>query len=135
LNACIFRDTIKGVVVEISEVSQEIFEKLNCTGVIIMPKHTKKYSDSLNESLKDPKEAAVYLNAHLEEGESDEMFLLALRDVARAHGFSEIAEQSSLGRESLYKALSENGNPKLSTLKALLRTMGLKISISSSKSA
>lgn len=100
-----------------------------------MPKRTKKYSDSLKESLKDPKEAAAYLNAHLEEGESDEMFLLALRDVARAHGFSEIAEQSSLGRESLYKALSENGNPKLSTLKVLLRTMGLKISISSSKSA
>lgn len=100
-----------------------------------MPKRTKKYSDSLNESLKDPKEAAAYLNAHLEEGESDEMFLLALRDVALAHGFSEIAEQSSLGRESLYKTLSQNGNPKFSTLMSLLRTMGLKISISSSKSA
>lgn len=94
-----------------------------------MVKRTKKYEDSLNESLKDPKEAVAYLNAHLDENEAEEMFLLALRDVARAHGFSEIAEQTSLGRESLYKTLSENGNPKLSTLKLILKSMGLKISI------
>lgn len=94
-----------------------------------MPKRTKKYEDSLNKSLKDPKEAAAYLNAHLDEEEPEEMFLLALRDVARAHGFGEIAEQTSLGRESLYKALSKDGNPKLSTLKTLLKTMGLKLSV------
>ena len=94
-----------------------------------MPKRTKKYEDGLIESLKDPKEAAAYLNAHLDEDESEEIFLLALRDVARAHGFGEIAEQTSLGRESLYKALSKDGNPKLSTLKSLLKAVGLKLAV------
>jgi probable addiction module antidote protein len=91
-----------------------------------MTKH-KKYEDYLFESLKNPEEAVAYLNAHIEE--SDELFLLALRDVAMAYGFTEIAKKSSLGRESLYKSLSETGNPKLTTLKALLKSMGLKLSI------
>ena len=78
-----------------------------------MPKRIKKYVESLNESLKNPKEAAAYLNAHLDESESEELFLLALRDVAKVYGFGEIASQASLGRESLYKALSKNGNPKI----------------------
>jgi len=96
-----------------------------------MPKRTRKYEESLQESLKDPVEAAAYLNAHLEDkaDDSDELFLLALRDVARAHGFSEIAEQAELGRESLYKALSSSGNPRLSTLSSLLNVMGLKLAV------
>ena len=94
-----------------------------------MPKRTKKYDDNLLESLKDPQEAAAYLNAHLDDEDSGEMFLLALRDVARAHGFAEVAEQADLGRESLYKALSKDGNPKLSTLKSLLKVVGLKLSV------
>lgn len=94
-----------------------------------MPKRTKKYEESLMESLKNPEEAAAYLNAHLDEEDSEEMFLLALRDVAKAHGFSEVAEQADLGRESLYKALSKDGNPKLSTLKSLLKVVGLKLAV------
>jgi probable addiction module antidote protein len=94
-----------------------------------MPKRTKKYEDSLMESLQNPEEAAAYLNAHLDEEDSEELFLLALRDVAKAHGFSEVAEQADLGRESLYKALSKDGNPKLSTLKSLLKVVGLKLAI------
>ncbi len=96
-----------------------------------MPKRTKKYEESLVESLKDPKEAAAYLNAHLDEEDSEDVFLLALRDVARAHGVGEIAETASLGRESLYKALSKDGNPKLSTLRSLLKAIGLKLSVES----
>ena len=96
-----------------------------------MPKRTRKYEDSLVQSLKDPAEAAAYLNAHLEEDGDDasEMFLVALRDVAKAHGFSDIASQAELGRESLYKALSETGNPRLSTLSALLKVVGLRLSV------
>lgn len=94
-----------------------------------MPKRTKKYEESLMESLQNPEEAAAYLNAHLDKEDSEEMFLLALRDVAKAHGFSEVAEQADLGRESLYKALSKDGNPKLSTLKSLLKVVGLKLAI------
>ena len=99
-----------------------------------MPKRTKKYEESLMESLQNPEEAAAYLNAHLDEEDSEELLLLALRDVAKAHGFSEVAEQADLGRESLYKALSKDGNPKLSTLKSLLKVVGLKLAIETDES-
>ena len=96
-----------------------------------MPKRTRDYKESLIESLKDPKEAAAYLNAHLEDNDKDaeELFLMALRDVATAYGVGDLAEETDLGRESLYKALSKTGNPKLSTLVSLLGAMGLKISV------
>ncbi len=87
-----------------------------------MPKRTKRYEDLLLESLKNPREAAEYLNAHLNDDndDSEKIFLIALRDVAKAHGFAQLADSTYLGRESLYKALSKHGNPKLKTLKALL---------------
>jgi len=96
-----------------------------------MPKRTRRYENDLIESLKDPKEAAAYLNAHLEDEEKDseELFLLALRDVARAHGVAEVADRTDLGRESLYKTLSADGNPKFYTLKTILKAMGLKLSV------
>jgi probable addiction module antidote protein len=49
--------------------------------------------------------------------------------VAKAHGFGDVAESAALGRESLYKALSHTGNPKLSTLQALLKALGLKLTV------
>ena len=100
-----------------------------------MPKRTRKYEDSLLESLKDPTEAAAYLNAHLEdEGEDAEaVFLLALRDVAKSRQIAELAEQAELGRESLYKTLSAEGNPKLATLRALLQAMGLRLTVEAKK--
>ena len=96
-----------------------------------MPKRTKQYETSLMEALKDPKEAAAYLNVHLEDDETDseELFLLALRDVAKAQGFGDVAKSAALGRESLYKTLSSDGNPKFSTLRALLKAMGLKLAV------
>lgn len=96
-----------------------------------MPKRTRKYEDDLLESLKDPEEAVAYLNAHLDDDgdDTEELFLMALRDVAKAHGFGDVAERADLGRESLYKALSESGNPKLTTLRALLKAMGMKLTV------
>ena len=96
-----------------------------------MPKRTRDYRESLLESLKDPKEAIAYLNAHLEESDKDaeELFLMALRDVATAFGVGEIAKEAKPGRESLYKALSKTGNPKLSTLVSLLDAVGLRLSV------
>lgn len=96
-----------------------------------MPKKSKKYIFGLNESLKVPKEAEAYLNAHLDEKgpQAEELFLMALRDVAQAHGISEISNKTKLGRESLYKTLSKKGNPKFSTLNSLLNAMGLEICI------
>lgn len=102
-----------------------------------MPKKTRNYESDVIDSLKNPAEAVAYLNAHLEDDEEDseKLFLLALRDVARAHGFGEIAEKTELGRESLYKALSSDGNPKLSTLRLLLKAIGLKLSVELDKAS
>ncbi len=96
-----------------------------------MPKRTKRYEEKLIEDLKNPREAAAYLNAHLEgdEGDADELFLMALRDVAKAYGFGAVAAKAELGRESLYKTLSESGNPKWATMKALLDAIGLRIHV------
>ncbi len=96
-----------------------------------MSKAVKKYEESLTESLKDPQEAAAYLNTHLEDSgtDSEELFLMALRDVAKAYCIADLAQKANLGRESLYKALSSDGNPKLATLISLLKAMGLRLSI------
>ncbi|MGK5085747.1 addiction module antidote protein [Bdellovibrionota bacterium FG-1] len=96
-----------------------------------MPKRTRNYEKDLVEDLKKPEEAAAYLNAHLDDDTEDaeELFLIALRDVAKAHGMGDIADRAQLGRESLYKALSTSGNPKLTTLRSLLAAMGLRLSI------
>ena len=87
------------------------------------------YEESLHERLKDPDYAAEYLNAHLAEDDEEavEVFLVALRDVAVAHGIVNVSKKADLGRESLYKTLSKSGNPKIATLAMLLKTMGLKL--------
>jgi len=79
-----------------------------------MPRGYRNYTDGLNEalSLSDPSEAAEYLNACLAGGSGD-VFLMALRQFAAAHGFSGVARRSALGRETLYRTLSEKGNPTL----------------------
>lgn len=93
---------------------------------------TKPYKDSLLESLKDPEEAAAYLNASLEDAieEGDNRgFLLALRDVAEAQGIREMATKSNLNRENMYKMLSAKGNPEFSSLWKLLTSLGLGLKI------
>jgi probable addiction module antidote protein len=91
-------------------------------------KLTVRYEDGLKESLADPEEAAAYLNAALDEG-SQEVFLLALRDVAKARGVSKVADLAELNRENVYRLLSAKGNPRLSSLNALLRTLGLRFAV------
>ena len=91
-------------------------------------KITKDYKESLIEQLKDSKEAAAYLDAALEE--DDEVFLLALRDVAEAAGgVATVAKQTKLNRESLYRMLSKNGNPELKSLRLILEKIGLRLSV------
>ena len=76
--------------------------------------------------LTDPKYAAGYLSECAQEGQ--EASLLALRDVAEAlGGIGNLAEASELNRESLYGMLSENGNPKLSSLFAVLDAFDLQL--------
>ena len=88
-----------------------------------------RYEEALDEDLKDPIEAVGYLNACLEDG-NPEVFLLALRDVARAQGgIAKLAEMTELNREHLYRILSENGNPAFSSLEALLDAMGFRLAV------
>jgi probable addiction module antidote protein len=93
-----------------------------------MPK-VSSYQKDLIESLKDTVEAAEYLNAAIEEGDR-EVFLLALRNVAEAHGgMSALAGKAGLNRESLYRMLSKRGNPEIKSLSALLHAMGLRLAV------
>ncbi len=93
-----------------------------------MSKASRSYKPELLKALQDPAEAAEYLNASLEEA-SNELFLLALRNVAEAHGMKKLAEDSRLNRESMYRMLSEQGNPQFASLTAILRELGLKLSV------
>ena len=92
-------------------------------------KTTKSYQEELIKSLKDPEEATAYINAALEENDLPEVFLLALKNVAEAYGFSRLAKKTHLNRENLYRMLSEKGNPELSSLKALLNGLGLRLHV------
>ena len=96
-----------------------------------MVRRTKSYQATLIESLKDPAEAAAYLTAALEEQAKDaeELFLLALRNMAEAHGIAKLATEAALNRETLYRTLSARGNPRLSTIGALLAALGLRLAV------
>ena len=94
---------------------------------------SKAYQEYLIESLRDPREAEAYLNAALEE-EDPELFLLALRNVAEARGgVAQLAEKTKLNRESLYKMLSERGNPELRSLNALLHALGFRLAVTAAR--
>lgn len=88
----------------------------------------KSYHDSLIKALKDPSEAAEYINAAIEENDLDTL-LLALRDVAEAQGMSAISRRAKLNRVSLYKMLSHRGNPHFQSVLNLLNASGLKLSV------
>jgi probable addiction module antidote protein len=89
----------------------------------------RDYREHLDEALVEDEEALAYLNAAL--AEDAEVFLLALRDVARARrgGLPALAEAAHLNREHLYRMLSENGNPELRSLEALLDALGFRLSV------
>jgi probable addiction module antidote protein len=92
-----------------------------------MPKRKRSYREALLTDLRNPAEAASYLNAALED--SYEMFLEALRDVAEASQMAKVAEAAGVARESLYRMLTGQGNPTLVNLAAILRALGLKLAI------
>lgn len=96
-----------------------------------MPKRVLDYEEGLIEKLKDAEFAAEYLNASLEDSDegADERFLIALRQVAKAHGMTAVAERSGMARQAMYRALSESGNPEFSSLRALLDAMGLRLAV------
>ena len=77
-----------------------------------------------------PDFAAEYLRAALEDADDPRVLLVALRRVAEARGgIAKVAKAAGIERESLYRALSAHGNPRLSTLVAVTRAMGLKLTL------
>jgi probable addiction module antidote protein len=80
-----------------------------------------------HERLRDRKFAAVYLSECLED-EDPKMFLVGLRDVIAAHGgMAHVAESAGVNRESLYKAVSEKGNPSIGYLKRILEVLNIRL--------
>ena len=78
---------------------------------------------------KDPDFAAEYLKAALEDADEPRVLLIALRHLAQAQGIAKIAKAAGVERESLYRALSVRGNPRLSTLVAVTKAIGLKLTV------
>ena len=81
------------------------------------------------ETLRTPDEMAAYLEACIEEADGDAAFIAkALGDIARAQGMTQIARQTGLSRESLYKALSGDRSPSFDTVLKVMASLGLKLS-------
>jgi probable addiction module antidote protein len=76
----------------------------------------------------DPQLAAEYLNAAAADGDP-RVYLVALRTVAEAEGMAKVARAAGVPRESLYRALSPGGNPRFSTLHAILKAAGLRLAV------
>ena len=93
-----------------------------------MVKRDKSYEVNLMQSLLDPEEAAAYIDAVMEL-EDKAALLLALRQVAKAHGMAEVARNAALGEKTLFKALSDDGNPTLETMNRILHSVGLRLSV------
>jgi probable addiction module antidote protein len=89
---------------------------------------TKTVPYDLAEQLRTAGEMAAYLDAWLAEAPDDAAGIArALGDIARAKGMSKVARATGLSRESLYKALSETGNPSLSTVLKVAKALGLRL--------
>ena len=78
------------------------------------------------EHLEADEDMVAYLEAALESGDAS-LIAAALGDIARAKGMTEIAREAGLGRESLYKALSPDGNPEFATVLKVVRALGLRL--------
>jgi probable addiction module antidote protein len=85
---------------------------------------TRRYDAA--EYLETPEDMAAYLEAALEDGEPA-VIVQALGAIARARGMTQIARDTGLGRESLYKALSHEGNPEFATVLKVVRALGIKL--------
>src|SRR5712691_6497282 len=84
------------------------------------------YEAGLSSRLKEPQYAAKYLNAVLQDPEAElSTFLLAIADVARAHGMKDIAQKAHLHRVGLHKMLRKNGNPELRSILRILKAAHL----------
>ncbi len=89
---------------------------------------TKTVPYDIAERLRTPEEMVAYLNAWFEEAPDDAAGIArALGDIARAKGMSQVAKEAGLSRESLYRALSADGNPSFATVLKVARALGVKL--------
>jgi probable addiction module antidote protein len=89
---------------------------------------TKTVSYDVAEQLRTPEEMAAYLDAWLTDAPEDGAGIArALGDIARARGMSQVARDAGLSRESLYKALGENGNPSFATILKVAKALGVRL--------
>jgi len=93
-------------------------------------KASVSHEDAMVRRLRrDPAFAAEYLRAALEDQDEPQILLITLRQLAKAHGIAKVAKAAGIERESLYRALSARGNPRFSTLAAVARAIGLRITV------
>ena len=93
-------------------------------------KASVSHDDAMVRRLRrEPKFAAGYLKAALEDVDEPRVLLIALRHLAQAQGIAKVAKAAGIERESLYRALSAHGNPRLSTLVAVTKAIGLKLTV------
>ncbi len=97
------------------------------------PKASISHHEATVQQLRDnPHLAAEYLRAALEDNDEPSVLLIALRRIAEARGgIAKVAKAAGIERESLYRALSARGNPRLSTLVAVTKAIGLKLTVES----
>ena len=89
---------------------------------------TRISSYDVSEHLRTPEEMAAYLDAWLEEAPEDAAGIArALGDIARAKGMSQVAKDAGLSRESLYRALSAEGNPSFATVLKVAKALGVRL--------
>lgn len=86
------------------------------------------FDEYMQGSLKDPQEAAAYIDAAMELNDQAAL-LVALRDVAKAYGMADVARRADVGDKTLFKALSANGNPTIATVQKVLHAVGLRLSV------
>jgi probable addiction module antidote protein len=94
-----------------------------------MPRKKEKFSPyEVADYLKNKEELAAYLDACMEEAGDDAAYIAAaLGDLARARGMVQLAKDTGISREGLYKALSRDGNPSLATVLKVVKALGLKL--------
>jgi len=92
-----------------------------------MARATTAHREVLTERLANPEVARHYLNAAMDN--SPEAFLKALKNVAQARQMTKVAKEAGVQRETLYRSLSESGNPTFDTLSSVLRALGFRMQI------
>jgi probable addiction module antidote protein len=101
--------------------------KTHCDSRISLPK--LPLEAIIRRLRKNPDFAAEYLKAALGDEDEPRVLLIALRHLAQAQGIAKVAKAAGIERESLYRALSIHGNPRLSTLVAVTKAIGLRLTV------